>query len=205
MISVPPCPVCTGTSGEVFFELESQPVLIGVLWEDAASARGCRKGDISLAFCPDCGFVWNIRFDPKLLDYDQKYDNSLHFSPTFQTYSQTLVERLIETYSLNRKTVVDIGCGKGDFLSMLCAEGENRGYGFDPSFDGDRPNSPGYDRITWSNDYYSEKHAELQADLLASRFVFEHIPEPKAFLDMIHRSISTLRAPRSILRFPILI
>ena len=35
-------------------------------------------------------------------------------------------------YDLHGKTVVDIGCGKGDFLVMLCEAGDNAGYGFDP-------------------------------------------------------------------------
>lgn len=189
MSSVPPCPVCAAGTGSIFFELGSQPVLIGLLWEEAGAARSCRKGDISLAFCPECGFVWNTRFDPGLLDYDQRYDNSLHFSPTFQAYTETLVARLAETYALQGKTIVDIGCGKGDFLALLCAAGANRGYGFDPSFEGERPSGPGFERVVWSNSYYSEEHAKLQADLLTSRFVFEHIPDPIAFLRMIHRSI----------------
>lgn len=190
MSAVHTCPVCTGQRGSVFLSLAEQPVLIGVLWPDAEAARSCRKGDIELAFCPDCGFIWNTVFDPDRIEYDQQYDNSLHFSPTFQRYSQTLVDRLVNTYGLHDKTVVDIGCGKGDFLAMLCEAGNNTGYGFDPSYEGERVSSPAADRITWSNDYYSEEHARIQADLLASRFVYEHIPAPHDFLRMIRRSIT---------------
>jgi SAM-dependent methyltransferase len=188
--SVPPCPICCGEGGETFFLLRDQPVLIGALWPDAESARSCRKGDIELAFCPDCGFVWNIVFDPARLDYDQQYDNSLHFSPTFQAYTAELVDRLVRTYDLRGKTVVDIGCGKGDFLIMLCEAGGNAGYGFDPSYDGTRPQSPTAERIVWSTEYFSEAHAHIPADLIASRFVYEHIPEPNAFLRMLRRAIA---------------
>ncbi|WP_108862166.1 class I SAM-dependent methyltransferase [Ruegeria sp. Alg231-54] len=188
--SVPACPVCGGDHAALFFSLSDQPVLIGVLWPDADSARACRRGDIDLAFCPDCGFIWNVSFDPDRIEYDQQYDNSLHFSPTFQNYSQKLVDRLIDTYGLHQRTVVDIGCGKGDFLAMLCEAGGNTGYGFDPSYEGERVSTSAADRITWSNDYYGEEHARLQADLLASRFVYEHIPAPNEFLRMIRRSIT---------------
>ena len=185
-----PCPVCSGEKCETFFALQDQPVLIGALWPDAESARSCRKGDIELAFCPNCGFVWNVLFDPTRLDYDQQYDNSLHFSEVFQSYTAALVERLVGTYDLHDKTVVDIGCGKGDFLVMLCEAGGNTGYGFDPSYDGARPQSATASRIAWSTEYYSEAHSRIHADLIASRFVYEHVPDPNAFLRMVRRSIS---------------
>jgi SAM-dependent methyltransferase len=182
--------VCSGRYGEVFFAVDRQPVLISALWSDADSARACRRGDIELAFCADCGFVWNVRFDPGLIEYDEQYDNSLHFSQTFQAYSQNLVERLVETYDLRNKTIVDIGCGKGNFLTMLCETGENSGFGFDPSYEGERPQSKTAKRITWSNEYYSEEHARIAADLISSRYVYEHIPNPNQFLRMVRRSIT---------------
>jgi SAM-dependent methyltransferase len=184
------CPICTGRRAEPVLSLKDQPVLIGVLWPDAEAAQSCRTGDIDLTFCPDCGFLWNTSFDPDRIEYDQRYDNSLHFSPTFQTYSQALVDRLTGVYDLHGKTIVDIGCGKGDFLAMICEAGANTGYGFDPAYEGERVDTPAAGHITWSNDYYGEAHAAIQADLLASRFVYEHIPAPHDFLRMIRRSIT---------------
>jgi hypothetical protein len=150
----PACPICESARAEIFFRLAAQPVLIGVLWESAAAAQGCRRGDIDLAFCPDCGFVWNVAFDPALIEYDRRYDNSLHFSPTFQAYTRALVERLVAAYGLHGKRVVDIGCGKGDFLAMLCEAGGNFGWGFDPAHEGARVATPAAERIVWSNDHY---------------------------------------------------
>ena len=189
-MSAPACPVCGGGAAERVVSLADQPVLIGVLWDDAEAARACRRGDIDLTFCPECGFLWNPAFDPARIAYDRRYDNSLHFSPTFQSYSQALVDRLVETYGLRHKTVVDIGCGKGDFLAMLCEAGPNRGYGFDPAYEGDRVSTEAAGRITWSTEHFGEAHAALPADLIASRFVYEHIPEPQAFLAMLRRSIA---------------
>lgn len=201
MNTVHNCPVCDGARGEIFFSLKDQPVLIGILWADAQQARACKKGDINLVFCPDCGFIWNISFDPDRIEYDKQYDNSLHFSPTFQSYSQALVDRLTGTYGLHGKHIVDIGCGKGDFLAMMCEAGGNFGYGFDPSYEGERVETSAADRITWSNDYYDERHAQIQADLITSRFVYEHIPAPRDFLKMIRRSISD--PARTVLYFEV--
>jgi hypothetical protein len=41
--------------------------------------------------------------------------------------------RLFHTYDLRGKSIVEIGCGSADLLSLLCAAGGNRGIGYDPS------------------------------------------------------------------------
>ena len=68
------------------------------------------------------------------MEYTQSYENSLHFSPGFQKFAADLADRLITRYNLRGKDVIDIGCGKGDFLKLICARGGNRGVGFDPSY-----------------------------------------------------------------------
>lgn len=183
------CPVCGGR-GELFFSQRDLPTLIGILWPDAASARNCAKGDVDLAFCGDCGFVWNTLFDIEKINYNEDYNNSLHHSPLFQGYTADLVSRLVSTYALQRKTIVDIGGGKGDFLRLLCEAGANDGYGFDPSYEGVAHEDLAKSRIEWRQELYSEETArEVQADLIVSRFVFEHVPDPIAFLEMVRDSI----------------
>ena len=197
-----PCPICENRGAKTFFSLPAQPVLIGVLWPDADSARSCAKGEIDLAFCPHCGFIWNISFDPGLIEYDRSYDNSLMFSPTFRAYTDKLVQRLVRSYHLQGARIVDIGCGKGDFLVALCEHGQNFGYGFDPSYEQERVETEASERITWSNDLYGAEHAEIHADLIVSRFVYEHIPDPRAFLAMIRETIDDAHPPTIFFEVP---
>lgn len=179
------CQVCGSAETSVFFELKCMPVLIGTLWPSADEAKSTRTGDMQLVYCPECSFIWNRTFDPQLLNYSQTYENSLHFSDLFQEYSQELVARLVDTYDIRNKNVIDIGCGKGDFLAMLCEQGDNRGVGFDPSYAGDRITGPVQERLTFHQDLFSEKYTDLDADLLTSRFVFEHVTQPIEFLQLI--------------------
>jgi SAM-dependent methyltransferase len=173
----------------MFFEVLDQPVHIGVQWSDQDAARRCPKGDIKLAFCHGCGFIWNLAFDPGCLEYTQAYDNSLHFSPFFQEYACLLATRLIERYNLYNKDVIEIGCGKGDFLVLLCEIGNNRGVGFDPSYEGERTDSEVAERITFIRDFYSERYAGHHGDLICCQYVFEHIHDPTGFLNMVRRTI----------------
>ena len=183
------CPVCASTDVSIFFEVLDMPVHIGVQWSNQDAARHCPKGDIKLAFCHSCSFIANVAFDPARLGYTEAYDNSLHFSPFFQEYARSLATRLIERYDLRDKDVIEIGCGRGDFLLLICELGNNRGVGFDPGYEGEHPGSELAKRVTFIRDFYSEKYASYQADLICCRQVLEHIHNPTGFLTMLRRTI----------------
>ncbi len=185
------CPSCGSNSYEVFAELPEMPVHVGVLWESPDAARASRRGDVALAFCRSCGFVGNRAFDPARVDYGLRYDNALHFSPTFRDYERHTAERLVERYDVRGRRVAEIGCGSGHFLSLICELGANRGIGFDPSHE------PGAEELAKEvrilREYYAEDHAEHEADLVCCRHVLEHIPAPREFLDMVRRSLENNR------------
>jgi SAM-dependent methyltransferase len=183
------CPACEHQENRIFCELNQMPVSIGVQWATKDEAEGCKKGNISLAFCEACGFIWNTSFDASQLEYSKRYDNSLDYSPVFERYARDLARRLIETYQIRNKHVVELGSGKGHFLALLCELGNNAGTGFDPSFEGERIKSPAANRITYINDFYGEKYTQHRGNLVCSRHVFEHIPDPVDFLSMVRRTI----------------
>jgi SAM-dependent methyltransferase len=182
------CPACQSAQNQGFFDLTDMPVSIGVQWPSAEEARGCGRGDLRLAFCRDCGFIWNRAFEAGRVEYSQRYDNSLDFSPVFQDYARRLARRLINTYDIHGKEVVELGCGKGHFLTLLCEEGGNRGVGFDPSYQGAHLQSATA-RITYISDFYGEKYIGYPGDLICCRHVFEHIPDPAGFLATVRRTI----------------
>jgi SAM-dependent methyltransferase len=183
------CPVCGSRDLNPFLEYRGVPANIGILYTDRETAIQCPKGDIRLAWCNTCGFITNLLFDSGQMNYCLDYDNNLFFSPLYQAYARSSAIRLIERYGLRNKSVIGIGCGKGDFLYLLCELGNNRGTGFDPSFDPALFGLRNTDRITFIQDFYSEKYSGYQADLLSCRYVFEHIPDPVSFLEMVRRAI----------------
>lgn len=183
------CPVCSGLESKSFFELGNMPVSIGVQYPSRTQATDCVRGRLDLMFCPVCGFIWNRSFDAGLMEYSQRYDNSLDHSPVFREYARGLARRLIHTYGITHKHVLEIGCGKGHFLSLLCEEGGNSGIGFDPSYEGEQIRDSGRGRIEYHKDFYGEKHVSSQGDLVCCRHVFEHIENPVDFLSTVHRTI----------------
>jgi SAM-dependent methyltransferase len=141
-----------------------------------------------LGFCRDCGHIFNLVFNPELMEYSQAYENSLHFSPRFQSYAESLAAQLIERYDLRGKDIIEIGSGQGDFLRLLCEIGENQGIGFDPSYVPEQDASPASERITFIQDFYSERYADYAADLICCRHVLEHVQSPREFLGTLRRS-----------------
>ena len=42
---------------------------------------------------------------------------------------------------MHNKNIIEIGCGSGEFIKLLCELGNNKGIGFDPSYKEDRNKS----------------------------------------------------------------
>jgi cyclopropane fatty-acyl-phospholipid synthase-like methyltransferase len=183
------CPACKTAGSSVFFEMPSVPLFCNVLLPDVDSSVSVPRGDISLSFCPACGLIFNSAFDAELMNYEVEYENSLHFSPRFQDYANELAKRLVSQYELQNKTILEIACGQGDFLSLLCEMGGNTGVGFDPSHAKRALEEGAEDRITFVRDYYSEKYAHYQGDLVVCRHMLEHVPKPKEFLTSLRKTL----------------
>jgi SAM-dependent methyltransferase len=182
------CPICEAPGLKTFFRSADVPVIDNVFWPSRELAVGCAKGDIELAFCANCECIRNLGVGPGSVDYDLHYENSLHFSPAFQDYAKGLAADLVERYRLRDKTIVEIGCGKGEFLAMLCELGHNRGIGFDPSYANGRGNAAAGAGITYISEFYSVSSAPPACDFICCRHVLEHISAPKQFLSDVRRN-----------------
>jgi hypothetical protein len=186
---VHPCPSCDSPRMSVFYEVADVPVNSVLLVMTQAEALDFQKGDISLAVCPACGFISNIRFDERLTQYTERYEATQGFSPTFNKFHRALAQDLIDRYDLRGKDIIEIGCDKGDFITMLCEMGNNRGVGFDPAYVPGRHPSAVADQLTFIVDYYSEKYSEYRADFVCCKMTLEHVPNTAEFVSTVRRSI----------------
>lgn len=117
------CKCCGMPGGEPFYEVAQTPANSCLLIGSRSEALAFPCGTLRLAFCPHCGFVWNSVFDPALTEYSDKYEETQGFSPTFNRFHRQLADDLIARYGLRGKRIVEIGCGKGEFLALLCERG----------------------------------------------------------------------------------
>jgi SAM-dependent methyltransferase len=180
------CPSCAKPEPRIFYEVSKVPVNEVRLMATYDEAVRCSKGDVHLAFCSGCGFIWNSAFDPALVEYMDDYEATQAFSPTFNAFHKELARYLVDIYSLVGKDVIEIGCGEGEFLLLLKELGVRQATGFDPVARGVLDAPAGVSVI---KDWYSEKYAGLQSDLVLSKMVMEHIPDAGRFLKTLRRSL----------------
>lgn len=184
------CPVCYSQDLIDCVEIKDVPIYCNVLLETQNQALAVKRGQIKLVFCSHCGHLFNAAFDPQKIDYNIDYENSLHYSQKFQDYAKLLANQLIEKYKLHGKSVIEIACGKGEFLALLCELGIGHGIGFDPSYEPGRLNGCSSNKLTFINDYYSDKYINYKADLVCCRHALEHIQWPRDFLKLVRKAVS---------------
>lgn len=187
------CPSCESCDSTIFYEVYGVPAQSCVLLPAREVALAYPRGDIRLAFCHCCGLIWNVAFAARLVDYSRDYEETQGFSPRFRRFLRGLAERLVERYGLRGKQILEIGCGKGEFLALLCELGENWGTGIDPAYVPGRLHSIALERMTFIRDYYSEAYTHLAADFICCRHTLEHIQPVRAFLELVRRSIGGQR------------
>jgi hypothetical protein len=147
------------------------------------------KGDIRLGYCQACGFVTNTAFDASVHEYEAEYESTQAFSPTFNTFHRRLAADLIERYDLRGKKVVEIGCGQGEFLRLLCEMGGNNGVGFDPAYVGPPRVQESTYEITFIPDYYSKQYTSFKGDFFCCKMTLEHIHQTRQFMTTLRQAI----------------
>jgi hypothetical protein len=168
-----PCPVCGGVRRTAFLERKDVPVFQNAPAASEAEAIATPRGELQLVLCRDCGFVANDAFRP--VAYGGHYENEQSHSGVFEAHLRSLVDELVRSGVAGRR-VLEVGCGAGAFLRRLCAAGGNQGVGYDPAYRG--PAADGALRFVAAT-YEGQRE---DPDVVVSRHVIEHVPDPIAFL-----------------------
>lgn len=193
------CPNCGSTKIEGFFTIKDAPIFSLVTVKSKEEALSVPRKDIELAFCEDCGFIFNKLFDTSIDYFTGGYEDQQGFSTTFMKYLTRISEDLISKYDLKGKTSLEIGCGKGDFVNLLSELTEGKGIGVDPAYEEGRQTNP---NLTFYKEFYGKKHGELPADFICCRHTLEHIHGTKAFLQLIRDSLGDNTKPVIFFEIP---
>jgi len=178
----PVCRACGGGGLRTFATSAEIPVNNARVFEGREEARRVPAGALELALCPGCGFIQNVRFDPALVRYDATYEEQQSFSPTFTAFAEALAGEVIERFGLRGKRVVEIGCGKGDFLASVCERGDNVGLGLDPTAAPERLSAAAAERVTLRREFFGPQTGALYADAVICRHTLEHIADVRGFV-----------------------
>lgn len=132
-------------------------------------------GEVSLRKNVVNSLIENAAFDSDRIRYDTDYQNNQALSASFESHMGSVLEILKARYPSGSR-VVEVGCGKGDFLELLLADGSFEVTGYDGAYEGSNPAIE--KRFLSSAD-------KLNADLVVLRHVLEHIQRPHDFLHLL--------------------
>lgn len=183
------CPACDGNRTELFHEQEGVPVHSCLLVENATSARNFPRGRLSITLCRDCGFMFNADYNAADSHYSSAYEETQGFSPHFQEFLAGLADRWVGRYGLAGSRVVEIGCGKGEFLVELARHGVAEAIGIDPGLHPDRIPEDVRDRIRPITGFFPADMDHLDADAVVCRHTLEHIGPVADFMHEVRRAI----------------
>lgn len=190
------CGGCGTPAESAFFENDRTPADCGFAPFDESTARSARKGSIRLVACRCCGLIQNAEFDPAIIRFEPGYEVELTHSPSFAEFQQSLARRLVRDFDLNGKGIVEIGCGQGRFLKLLCELGGNLGTGIDPTLSNPGRFDVGHGYVELIQGYFPDPRLEnLFPDLICSLSVIEDIPDFVPFLKAVHGLAMPNRTP----------
>lgn len=190
MTSMTACPGCAGRRLDDIYTVTDVPVQSCILLDTRDAALDFPRHDIVLRFCVDCGLIFNAACDPALVDYAAMTEESQHFSGTFNTFANGLVDEIAARRDLRGKHVLEIGCGKGEFLQQLCARTGCIALGIDPGFLPERLAADGGGALTFRREYFDPARIAEPPDLVICRHTLEHIPAVGAFVAAVHALVA---------------
>lgn len=196
------CPSCGSTKTEQFFELRGLPVRGVEIFENPADARAMAIGDQRLALCHGCGMMFNASFDPNLVDYRLHQEESQHHSPRFVAYARELAGDWVERFSLRGRGIVEVGCGKGDFLREMLRAGTGHALGIDPSFTADEIGAEFVGRLEAITDEFRTGQIPPATEAVLCRHTLEHIARPSEFTSEIVKGMALAGTPHFLMEVP---
>jgi SAM-dependent methyltransferase len=184
------CPVCEHPTYSEILHIQETPVHCNRLYGSRAAALTAPIGEIDLVYCENCSHIFNRAFDEALIAYDPEYENSLFHSARFREYAHGIAAELIQRHNLHNKDILEIGCGGGDFLKLICDLGENRGRGFDPAYDAEQGIVA--ENLHFVRGYFDATHLTLPIDFVVCRHVLEHLAAPAELLALVRAANTPL-------------
>jgi len=125
------CKACHSKDVRSVYRQPALPFIQSRHYKSRAEALKVPCFEVDLLLCETCGLVFNGLFNENVSRYDADYNNNQACSSVFQRHFLDVID-LLEKRGFASRKVVEIGCGKGDFLRLLrqrgCGSGCSQAY-----------------------------------------------------------------------------
>lgn len=186
-VSVNKCRVCN----RIFFE---KPLLryknmpkVAQYMPDAESLESDKGIDLEIFQCSGCGLV-QITNNP--VSYYKEVIRAAAFSEEMKDFRSKQFINFVQKYSLKGKKVIEIGCGSGEYLSIIKQVGAEA-YGLEYSDESVKQcikNGLKVSKGFIQKDTHKLKHAPFAAFFILN--FLEHLPDPNSTLKGIYNNLT---------------
>jgi len=143
--------------------------------------------DLGVCQCSACGLV---QLDNAPVSYYKEVIRAAAFSEEMRDFRIKQFEEFVNKYFLRDKKVIEIGCGKGEFLSLMKKTGADV-YGIEYS---DESVKYCRENDLKVNKFYIKNNNDLLPtapyDCFFIMNFFEHLPDPNSTLRALHKNLS---------------
>jgi len=150
---------------------------------ELATERGV---DLEVCQCVGCGLV-QLSNEP--VPYYKEVIRAAAYSEEMKEFRIKQFEKLVQKYSLKNKKVIEVGCGKGEYLSLMAGAGMDT-YGIEHAQES--VESCQSENLQVLQGYLEKKEDKITEELFDGFFIlnfFEHLPDPNGTLAAISANL----------------
>jgi len=173
------CPGCgSGKLSEPLL-IPDQPVILNYRFMSTEESAGVPLRTIAVAECERCGLVFNAALEEGIVPYDHRYENRQSHSEAFAKHTAQVAKMIGAVIDRDTPHLLEVGCGKGEFLRKMVDYCSGSGEGWDTSYEGSDQDGA----VTFHRDYLSPEKVHGQFDAVICRHVVEHVAAIGKFLE----------------------
>jgi len=177
------CKICSRESLKLFIEFNRYPKTISNLFKEKDAAQK-DFGKISFNQCEFCHHVQISEDMPQ--HFYEDYIMTVSHSSKMNNFQIEQAKFFVDKFKLKDKDVLEVGCGDGNFLSIL-KDLQVNAFGNEPSKPFRELALKKGLPVDSSFVNKSYRHQNAPFDAVVSREVMEHVPQPVEFLRDIRR------------------
>lgn len=188
-MNISQCTVCKSRQLKSVCFFPSIPVIDNILVDSADEAKKFACKAQNLVQCSRCGFIFNASFEPEEVEYNVSYYNERGHSVYYSEYIQNLAATIDSVMPLKDAHVLEIACGKGEFLYTIAEYQPKSCIGIDPSAANSLKENVIFEQLCFDQAYLTRM--AHPADVLINRHMIEHILNPLEMLKTFNQALSS--------------
>jgi 2-polyprenyl-3-methyl-5-hydroxy-6-metoxy-1,4-benzoquinol methylase len=178
--------------------IDNQPVIMNYRFKAAEEAASVPLRPIALKECSGCGLVFNSAFEESVVPYDELYENRQSHSEAFAKHISQVARIIGAVVNSKAPRILEVGCGKGEFLKFVVDYCGGTGEGWDTSYEGALEEG----RVSFHKSYLTPATIRGTFDAVVCRHVIVQVRPIGRFLFDLAKIVESVGQPTVFIETP---